>query len=255
MLVLSRKLNEAIHFPDLGITVEVLDCTSSKVRVGVEAPFEIKILRDEVVDDETRRATEERVFRVPQELRHELRNELNLLSLSLHVLRRKIERGEIETEDLSFDDLVRRVERIASHNTIASPQKGRGVFQTTEQSPTALIIEDSDNERELLGGLLEMHGFAVISVGTGELALQYLASNDNVDAIILDMGLPKIQGSELLRQIREMPRYQDTFVAVVSGSKPADNGFESENGIMNVWFEKPLNPSELLTTLSSAACL
>ena len=85
MLVLSRKTNESIHFPDLGISIEILQSNSRKVRVGVQAPVEVKIIRDELVDDETRQIAEERVFRIPKELRHELRNELNLISLALHV--------------------------------------------------------------------------------------------------------------------------------------------------------------------------
>ena len=87
MLVLSRKQNESIQFPDLGITVEILQSGSKTVRVGVQAPVEVKIIRDEIIDDETRRIAEQRVFRIPQELRHELRNELNLISLALHVFK------------------------------------------------------------------------------------------------------------------------------------------------------------------------
>lgn len=48
MLVLSRRKNEEIIFPDLGITVEVVHVKGSTVRLGIKAPKEIRILRGEL---------------------------------------------------------------------------------------------------------------------------------------------------------------------------------------------------------------
>ena len=60
MLVLSRSRKEKIVFPTLGISVEVLHIAGNKVRVGIEAPADIPVHRDEVA---------ERIFR--EGLRHE----------------------------------------------------------------------------------------------------------------------------------------------------------------------------------------
>lgn len=48
MLVLSRKLQESIVFPDLGITVRVIGVSGGRVRLGVEAPHHVKIARGEL---------------------------------------------------------------------------------------------------------------------------------------------------------------------------------------------------------------
>ena len=48
MLVLTRKLNETIHFPELDISVNVLSLGNSKVRIGIDAPLEIKVIRGEL---------------------------------------------------------------------------------------------------------------------------------------------------------------------------------------------------------------
>lgn len=45
MLVLSRRVEDSLVFPDLGITVEVLNMKGKSVRLGVDAPVEIKVLR------------------------------------------------------------------------------------------------------------------------------------------------------------------------------------------------------------------
>lgn len=45
MLVLSRRLNEEVTFPELGITVKVVDLGNGRVHLGIEAPRHIQISR------------------------------------------------------------------------------------------------------------------------------------------------------------------------------------------------------------------
>lgn len=54
MLVLSRRPGQKVVFPRLGITIEVLGSKGSSVRLGINAPSDISILRDEVVDQSAR---------------------------------------------------------------------------------------------------------------------------------------------------------------------------------------------------------
>ena len=49
MLVLSRTRTEKIVSPALGVTIEILGVSGNRVRVGVDAPRDIQILRGEVV--------------------------------------------------------------------------------------------------------------------------------------------------------------------------------------------------------------
>ncbi|MEZ6095205.1 MAG: carbon storage regulator [Pirellulaceae bacterium] len=86
MPVLSRRERERIHFPGLGISVEILEMKGSRVKVGVEAPIEVRVVRDELdspVD------AEPHVVQLPQAARHDLRNTLNELTLLLHVFRKR----------------------------------------------------------------------------------------------------------------------------------------------------------------------
>jgi carbon storage regulator CsrA len=48
MLVLSRRTNEEITFPVLGISVEVLRIEGGKVRLGIRAPRSVRVLRGEL---------------------------------------------------------------------------------------------------------------------------------------------------------------------------------------------------------------
>jgi carbon storage regulator CsrA len=50
MLVLSRRINETICLPGLGITIRVVRIQGVVVRIGIEAPTEVKVLRGELFD-------------------------------------------------------------------------------------------------------------------------------------------------------------------------------------------------------------
>jgi carbon storage regulator len=49
MLVLSRKAGDGIVLPGLGITVRVLSTKGNTVRIGIEAPDDVQIVREELL--------------------------------------------------------------------------------------------------------------------------------------------------------------------------------------------------------------
>ncbi|RBY94536.1 DNA-binding response regulator [Blastococcus sp. TBT05-19] len=68
-----------------------------------------------------------------------------------------------------------------------------------EQS--VLVVEDTEEIRELVVTVLERAGFDVRAVGTGAAALEEVR-RDAPDLIVLDLGLPDADGTEICRQIR-----------------------------------------------------
>ena len=54
MLVLSRKPQETIQFPDLSIAVRVLRCSTHQTQLGIDAPRAIRVLRGELQVEELR---------------------------------------------------------------------------------------------------------------------------------------------------------------------------------------------------------
>src|SRR5262245_26577653 len=100
MLVLSRRLYEKILFPAIDAAVQVVSIKPGIVRLGIEAPSSVKVLREEL---QARAAGEQAPNASPlcddavraklRELDHLLRNRLNGASIGLALLRRQLQVG------------------------------------------------------------------------------------------------------------------------------------------------------------------
>lgn len=71
--------------------------------------------------------------------------------------------------------------------------------------PTLLLVEDNEMNRDAISRLLERRGFSVITGENGEQGLQ-LCRERLPDLVLMDVGLPGIDGYEATRQIKADPR-------------------------------------------------
>jgi signal transduction histidine kinase len=83
--------------------------------------------------------------------------------------------------------------------------------------PTLLIVDDQPSNRSVLVHLLAPLGFNIIEADDGEQALAK-AIESKPDAIITDLLMPKIDGFELIRQIRQSAELKDKVVIATSAS-------------------------------------
>jgi DNA-binding response OmpR family regulator len=96
--------------------------------------------------------------------------------------------------------------------------------------------------------LLEQHGFRVRSAASGERALE-LSRDEPPDAILLDLGLPGLDGWGVLAALREEPRTDGIPVVIFTA---AARGARREMGSTLEWVEKPYTPAALLDALDRA---
>ena len=251
MLVLSRRENQKVCFPDLDITVEVLRVRGSAVRVGVEAPLEVRILRDEISDNgksKDSEATKQHVIRLPRSQRHLIRNKLNSLSIALHLFKHELEAGRLSDAEQTFEKLVQQLEGIMS---VGEPQQVPAVPSDPKPDSTALLVEDEPNEREMLAGFLRMHGYDVATAGDGVEAMEYLESNIKPAFMLIDMRMPRCDGPTTIRRIRENPAFDGLKIFAISGTSPEENQLDDLSQGVNQWFMKPLNPRYLVDAMDS----
>jgi len=67
--------------------------------------------------------------------------------------------------------------------------------------PTVLVVEDERDIREVLRRYLERAGLSVLTTGTGAEAIRLLTSAPP-DLVVLDLGLPDVDGTDVLREVR-----------------------------------------------------
>src|SRR5258707_4261427 len=78
-----------------------------------------------------------------------------------------------------------------------------------------LIAEDNAVNRELLRELLEMRGHTVAEACDGEEALRMIEQTQP-DLLLLDIGMPPLDGFGVMRKIRESPQFASLPVASVA---------------------------------------
>src|SRR6516164_11254034 len=149
MLVLSRRLNEKVLFPTLNTAVQVVSIKGGTVRLGIEAPPEVTILRAELQDRTAERGA---TTRLPEPagsrlrgLRHLLRNRLNITTVGLGLLREQARAG------LS-DEMERTIAKIEEDMHLFRQRLDSEPAQTPSRLPKsarkprkALLVEDEEN--------------------------------------------------------------------------------------------------------------
>jgi CheY-like chemotaxis protein len=87
--------------------------------------------------------------------------------------------------------------------------------------PTALVVEDEEQDRENLVGILEGEDFEVTPARTGREALDYIESAD-YDLIVLDILLPQIDGFDIMKRIKAEDPQKLRKTVIVSRLNVAD---------------------------------
>ncbi|MCL5966211.1 MAG: sigma-54 dependent transcriptional regulator [Deltaproteobacteria bacterium] len=114
---------------------------------------------------------------------------------------------------------------------------------------SVLVVDDEANIRKTLSGVLSDEGYRILAAENGETALE-TASRSLVDAVILDVWLPGMDGLETLRRIREM--FPLLPVIMVSGHGTIDTAVKAVKSGAFDFIEKPISLDKLLITLSRA---
>jgi DNA-binding response OmpR family regulator len=112
-----------------------------------------------------------------------------------------------------------------------------------------LIVDDDADIRELIKILLEAEGYRVNIAADGFDALQQLRSNPPPGLIILDFMMPRLDGEEFVKRIRE-GRSAHVPILIMSGHSEAQKAAEE---LQIPYLMKPVEMEELLKTVRGLA--
>ena len=112
-----------------------------------------------------------------------------------------------------------------------------------------LIVEDEQSISNFISMILTANGFDTIIVRSGEEALTMIASHCP-DMIVLDLGLPDMDGMEVLKSVR---KWSNLPVVVVSARNHEHDKVEALDYGADDYLVKPFGTSELLARLRQAS--
>jgi len=109
--------------------------------------------------------------------------------------------------------------------------------------PTVLVVDDSTTLLEALTAAFEDAGFDVSDAVDGEEVFRKMAAYDP-DALLLDIYMPKINGTDVCRLVKGHPHWKKTFLVLMS-SRLSDDEMETYKRLgADAFLKKPFDPDE-----------
>ncbi len=147
MLVLARQLNERIVLPTVPVTIEVVGIKPNGVRLGIDAPASVTILREEVllrgnasVNDAFALRESDAATRLKR-IRRVLNNRLQTVALSLDLLREQLEEADADSHAM-LHRLGTEVKRLDEQLRELLPSCAPSVQAPLELSPCFVVERD-----------------------------------------------------------------------------------------------------------------
>jgi len=108
-----------------------------------------------------------------------------------------------------------------------------------------MVVDDHQLSRELLGLYLSHSGYDTIEAANGAEALEML-EKDTPDLILLDIIMPKVNGYEVCKKVKENPRTTLLPIIMVTGLEDFDAKMKALSLGADDYINKPINEQELL---------
>ena len=109
-----------------------------------------------------------------------------------------------------------------------------------------LIVDDSKTVRNLVAFIMKKEGFTVTSAEDGLDGLEKLYSMEQVDLVISDVNMPRMDGFTFIKTVREQEAYRDLPIVVLS-TEGQEKDIQQGLGLgANMYMVKPAQPEKLV---------
>jgi two-component system, chemotaxis family, chemotaxis protein CheY len=121
-------------------------------------------------------------------------------------------------------------------------------------SKTILTVDDSRTMRDMLAMALNDAGFNVVQAVDGEDGLAVLdAHSADVDVIITDINMPKLDGFGFIEGVRKDDRHRATPILVLTTESDSSKKDRARQAGATGWIVKPFNPVKLIDAIRRVA--
>lgn len=111
-----------------------------------------------------------------------------------------------------------------------------------------LIVEDLDDTAQSTAELVTLCGHRVQITCCGDEALR--AAAEMPDVVLLDIGLPRLDGWEVARRMRDQAKGKQPFIVAVTGYATDDDRWRSADAGVDIHLVKPTDPVQLMNLLN-----
>ncbi len=126
-------------------------------------------------------------------------------------------------------------------------------YKPASKALELLLVDDSVSVRRVISKMLERAGYQVTTAGDGQEALELIMRNRRFDAVLSDLEMPRMNGYELLEELRRRPDTKTTPIIIMTtraGDKHRNLALELG---ANTYFSKPIDEIRLVTELRNLA--
>lgn len=134
----------------------------------------------------------------------------------------------------------------ANHETTFQPERRTHRRLNARAGTRVLIIDDSDTAQFMIKKMFTTSGYVALQSKDPDRGLR-MACYDHPDLVILDIGLPGMNGFELLKLMRKDPLANRIPVIMISGNPRSINIFRNSRVDADGFIKKPFTRSEIFT--------
>lgn len=120
--------------------------------------------------------------------------------------------------------------------------------------PVIMTVDDTTSMRQMVSFTLTDAGHKVVEAKDGEEALD-LAKKSKIDAFIVDINMPRMDGIALVKELRALPSYKFSPILMLTTESQDTKRQEGKSAGATGWLVKPFNPEQLVTIVEKVlAC-
>ena len=120
-------------------------------------------------------------------------------------------------------------------------------------SKTILYVDDSTTLQMSMKSMLSVQDYQVEIAGDGIEALDKLKGGLKPDLIITDINMPRMDGYEVIRNLRKNPAHKSTPILVLTTESEAEKKNLAREAGATGWMVKPFDPERLVATVRKVA--
>ena len=111
-----------------------------------------------------------------------------------------------------------------------------------------LVVDDESRIRKIIRAFLVREGYVVCEAEDGEAALDIFCSNNDIDLIIMDVMMPKMDGWQLCKEVRKLSKVPILMLTAKSEEQDELKGFELG---VDEYISKPFSPKILTARVNA----